>query len=157
MTDLHKERVDMCKFIANTDFNDEIKEAIKGIFGVFLSSGKNDINLDFDDLKTILKDGRIAFVGSAEYEGKNSAKEAIKVAIQNTTLDFNLLDKVAGVLTHFEIHPSFSLMEIAEAMELINESANDEADIIWGMTTNNLVAENYVKVTILLVSRHEDV
>jgi len=143
--------IEMNRYIDNTEFSDEIKEAIKGILGTVLSGGDNDIKLDFDDLKTIMSHGGMAFVGSAEHEGENSAAKAIKLAIKNSTLDFSLFDKVTGILIHFETHPTLSLMDIGEAMEVINENANYEADVIWGITTDSsLKNENYVKVTIVL-------
>ena len=138
----------MHTYIDNTEFSDEIKEAIKGILGVVMTSEENDINLDFDDVKTIMSHGGMAFVGSGEYEGENSATEAIKLAIKDSTLDFNLLDRVTGILIHIKTHPDFPLMEIGEAMEVINENAHDEADVIWGTSASELVGEKYVGVTV---------
>ena len=135
--------------IDSTEFSNKIKEVIEGMLGVVISSGDNDINHDFDDLKVIMEHGGVAFVGSGEAYGKDSATEALKLAIKDSSLEFSLIDKVAGSLIHFVIHPDFSIMNIMEAMELINENANHESDIIWGTTTDKTLDENYVKVTIL--------
>lgn len=139
----------MYTYIDNTKFNNETKEAIKGILGAVLSDG-DDINLDFDDVKTIISDGDMVYVGIGEYEGKNSAEKAIKLAIKNSTLDFNLLAKATGILIHFEMHANFPMMEICEATEVIHENAHEEANIIWGTTTNKLVGENYLKVIVAI-------
>jgi cell division protein FtsZ len=143
------DKKELYTYIDNTEFSNEVKEKIKGMLGVVLSTGENDINLDFNDLKIIMSHGGMAFVGSGEYEGENSATEAIKLAIKNSTLDFDLMGKATGILIHLETHPDFPIMDIAEAMEVINENAHYEADIIWGTSTSESVGECYVKATVL--------
>lgn len=127
-----------------------IENVIKGILGVIISSGENDINIDFDDLKVIIEYGGTAFVGSGEDNGNDSEIEALQYAIKDSSLKFNLIDKVAGFLIHFVMHPDFPLIKIAEAMDFIYEHANDEADIVWGITRDKRLNKNYVKATILL-------
>jgi len=148
-SDLDKQ--ELYAYIDNTEFSREIKEAIKGMTGVVISSGENDINLDFEDLKVIMSHGGIAFSGIGEYDGKdgNSALEAIKLSIVDSSLDYKLMDKISGILVHFVIHPNLPIMDIAQAMETIHENAHYEADIIWGTTTDKSVSPNYVKATIL--------
>ena len=84
-----------------------------------------------------------------EYDDENSATEAIKQAIINSSLDYKLMDKISGILIHFVVHPDLPIIDIAEAMEIIHENAHYEADIIWGTTTDKSVSPNYVKATIL--------
>jgi len=151
------DKKELYTYIDNTEFSDETKEAIKGMLGVVISSGDNDINLDFDDLKVIMEHGGIAFVGTGEFEDENSATQAIKLAIRNSSLDYALIDKIVGMLIHFVVHPDLPIMQIAEAMEIIHENAHYEADIIWGTTTDESVNENYVKVTILFTGFDKDV
>ncbi len=146
-SDLDKQ--ELYTYVDNTAFSKEIKEAIKGMTGVVISSGDNDINLDFEDLKVIMEHGGVAFVGTGEFDDKNSATEAIKLSIEDSSLDYALIDKIAGMLIHFVVHPDLPIMQIAEAMEIIHENAHYEADIIWGTTTDKSVSENYVKATIL--------
>ena len=141
--------IKMDEYIDNTEFSDEIKEGIKGMLDVVLSSGDNDINLDFDDVKVIMNHGGIAFVGSGEAEGENSAKKALNLAIKDAGLEFSRMDKTSGILVYLEMHPDFPIMDIAEAMEIINVNAHYEADIIWGTSTDKILDENYVKATIL--------
>ncbi|MBL0709050.1 MAG: hypothetical protein JJW00_08385 [Sulfurimonas sp.] len=150
------DKKELYTYIDNTEFSNEIKESIKGMLGVVLSSGDNDINLDFDDLKVIMSHGSKAFSGIGEYEGKNSATQAIKLSIENSSLDYSLMDKISGMLIHFVVHPDLPIMEIAEAMEIIDENAHDESDIIWGTTTDKSVSANYVKATILFTGYEKD-
>ena len=151
------DKKELYTYIDNTEFSDEIKEATKGMLGVVISSGNNDINLDFDDLKVIMEHGGVAFVGSGEAYGKDSAIEALKLAIKDSSLEFSLIDKVAGLLIYFVMHPDLPVMKIAEAMELINENANYEADIIWGTTTDKTLDVSYVKATILFAGFNKEI
>ena len=147
-TDLDKQ--ELYEYINNTAFSKEIKEAIKGMTGVVISSGdNNDINLDFEDLKVIMNHEGMAFSGIGEYDDENSATEAIKQAIINSSLDYKMMKKISGILIHFVVHPDLPIMDIAQAMEIIYENAHYEADIIFGTTTDKSVSPNYVKATIL--------
>jgi len=153
----HRNKKEMLSYIEKINLSSKIKEVIREMLEVILLSGKNDINLDFEDLKVIMSHGGELFGGTGEYEGENSANEAIKLAIKDSTLDFNLLDKVTGILIHLQIHPGFPIMEIGEAMELINDNAHYDADIIWGTSASDLVGEKYVKVTVLFAKFKENV
>ena len=126
-----------------------LAQAVSGTSGVILSSGSNDINLDFADLKTVMNHRGMALMGVGEYEGDNAAYEAIKSAIESPLLDNMSINGAMGVLVHFTMHPDFPIMEIYEAMNVINDSADDEADIIFGTSTSKEIAENYIKITII--------
>ncbi len=126
-----------------------LAQAVSGTSGVILSNGDNDINLDFADLQTVMNHKGMALMGVGEYEGDNAAYEAIKAAIESPLLDNMSINGALGVLVHFNIHPDFPIMEIYEAMNVVNESADDEADIILGTSTDDSLADNYVKITIV--------
>lgn len=126
-----------------------LAQAVGGTSGVILSSGENDINLDFADLQTVMSHKGMALMGVGEHEGENAAYEAIKSAIESPLLDNMSINGALGVLVHFQMHPDFSLMEISEAMEVVHESAHEDAEVIFGTSTNESFAENYVKITIV--------
>jgi len=127
-----------------------MEEVINGIIGVILSQGENEINLDFCDLQTIMSHKGMALVGVGEDEGKSSANEVIKQAIKSPFLEKISLNEASGILIHFTIHPDFSIVKISEAMEMINEVANYDAEIVWGTTTDISLSKNYVKVIIIV-------
>jgi cell division protein FtsZ len=54
-----------------------------------------------------------------------------------------------GVRVHFHIHPNFPLIETSEAMIVVQESAHEDADVIFGTSTDETLPENYVKITII--------
>lgn len=122
-----------------------LAQAVSGTSGVILSSGYNDINLDFADLQTVMSHKGMALMGVGEYEGENAAYEAIKAAIESPLLDNMSINGAMGVLVHFHMHPNFPMMELAEAMDVVHESAHEEAEVIWGTSTDENIAENYVK------------
>jgi len=126
-----------------------LAQAVSGTSGVILASGENDINLDFADLQTVMSHKGMALMGVGEHEGENAAYEAIKAAIESPLLDNMSINGALGVLVHFKMHPSFSMIELADAMEVVHESAHDEAEVIWGTSTDESIPENYVKITIV--------
>ena len=126
-----------------------LAQAVSGTSGVILSNGDNDINLDFADLRTVMNHKGMALMGVGEHEGDNAAYEAIKAAIESPLLDNMSINGAMGVLVHFSMHPDFPIMEIYEAMNVVNESADDEADIIFGTSTDTELAGDYVKITIV--------
>jgi cell division protein FtsZ len=91
----------------------------------------------------------MALMGVGEHEGDNAAYEAIKAAIESPLLDNMSINGAMGVLVHFSMHPDFPIMDIYDAMNVVNESADDEADIIFGTSTDSELAGNYVKITIV--------
>jgi len=133
-----------------------LAQAVSGTSGVILSSGENDINLDFADLQTVMSHKGMALMGVGEFEGENAAYEAIKAAIESPLLDNMSINGAMGVLVHFNMHPSFSMIELSDAMEVVNDSAHDEAEVIWGTSTDEKLPENYVKITIVATGFERD-
>ncbi len=126
-----------------------LAQAVSGTSGVILSSGENDINLDFADLQTVMCHKGMALMGVGEHEGENAAYEAIKAAIESPLLDNMTINGAMGVLVHFYMHPNFPLMEISDAMNIVHESAHEDAEVIFGTSTDENIPENYVKITIV--------
>ncbi len=133
-----------------------LAEAVSGTSGVILSSGENDINLDFADLKTVMGHRGIALMGMGESQGEKSAYEAIKSAIESPLLDNMSINGAMGILVHFKLHPDFSMMELSEAMDVIDESAHEDADVIWGTSTDDSLEEDYIKITLVATGFEKD-
>ena len=129
--------------------DDILAQAVGGISKVILSHGENDINLDFADVKTVMSHRGLALMGTGYASGPNAAYDAAKAAIESPLLDNISIDGAMGVLVHFDIHPDYPIMEIGEAMSIIEESADDEASVIFGTTTNPDLAVDEVKITII--------
>jgi len=133
-----------------------LAQAVSGTSGVILSNGDNDINLDFADLQTVMSHKGMALMGVGEHQGENAAYEAIKAAIESPLLDNMSINGAMGVLVHFSMHPDFPMLELADAMDVVHESAHDEAEVIWGTSTDASLPEDFIKITIVATGFEKD-
>ncbi len=129
--------------------DDILAQAVGGISKVILSHGDNDINLDFADVKTVMGHRGLALMGAGYSVGANAAYDAAKAAIESPLLDNISIDGAMGVLVHFDIHPDYPIMEIGEAMSIIEESADEDASVIFGTTTNTNMELDEVRIIII--------
>lgn len=129
--------------------DDILSQAVGGISNVILSHGDNDINLDFADVKTIMTHKGLALMGVGYSAGNNAAYDAAKAAIESPLLDNISIDGAMGVLVHFDIHPDYPILEISEAMNIVEENADEDANVIFGTTTNPDMGIDEVKITII--------
>jgi len=129
--------------------DDILSQAVSGISNVILSHGPNDINLDFADVKTVMNHRGLALMGSGKSDGANAAYDAARAAIDSPLLDNISINGAMGVLVHFHIHPDYPVLQVAEAMEIIEDHADEDASVIFGTTTNANFATDEVKITIV--------
>lgn len=126
-----------------------LSQAVGGISNVILSHSENDINLDFADVKTVMSHKGLALMGVGSSTGTDAAIEAAKVAIESPLLDDLSIDGAMGILVHFNIHPNYPLNGISAAMSTIENNADENANIIFGTTTNDECPADEVKITIV--------
>ena len=88
-------------------------------------------------------------MGTGYATGNNAAYDAAKAAIESPLLDNISIDGAMGVLVHFDIHPDYPIMEIGEAMSIIEESADEDAFVIFGTTTNSNMDVDEARITII--------
>jgi len=129
--------------------DDVLSRAVGGMSSVVLSCGESDINADFADIRTIMEHKGRAILSIGEGVGEDAAVEAVKNAIESPLLDNLTINGAMGVLIHFTINPNFPLTQIQNAMDIIYDSAHEDADIIFGTTSNENLAENEVKITLV--------
>jgi cell division protein FtsZ len=134
-----------------------LAQAVSGTSGVILSSGENDINLDFADLKTVMSHRGMALMGVGEFEGENAAYEAIKAAIESPLLDNMSINGAMGILVHFHVHPDFPMMEMVNSMDVVHESAHEDADVIFGTSTDASLPESYIRITLVATGFEKEV
>ena len=135
--------------------DDVLCQAVSGISNVILSHGPNDINLDFADVKTVMSHRGLALMGSGSSQGANAAYDAAKAAIDSPLLDNVSINGAKGVLVHFHIHPDYPILQISEAMEIIEEHADEDASVIFGTTTSTDLEIDQVKITIVATGFEE--
>ena len=129
--------------------DDILSQAVGGISKVILSHGENDINLDFADVRTVMNHRGLALMGTGYSIGASAAYDAAKMAIESPLLDNVSIDGAMGVLVQFDIHPDYPLNGISEAMDIVYDSADEDADVIFGTTTNKNMDIDEVKITIV--------
>jgi len=109
---------------------DEIlTNAVKGIAELITKPGL--INLDFADIKAIMKDGGVAMIGVGESDTENRATEATEKAIQNPLLDVEVGGS-KGALINVSGGPNMSLEEAKKVVELVSTKLDPDANVIWG-------------------------
>jgi len=109
---------------------DEIlTNAVKGIAELVTKPGL--INLDFADIRTIMKDGGVAMIGMGESDTENRAMEAVEKAISNPLLDVDI-SGAKGALINVVGGPNMTLEEARLVVENVSKRLDPEAKIIWG-------------------------
>jgi len=129
--------------------DDILSQAVSGISNVIISHSPNDINLDFADAKTVMSHKGLALMGVGQADGQNAAYEATMQAISSPLLGDISIKGAQGILVHFNIHPNYPIVDISEAMNTLEEFADEEAYVIFGTTTDESMPEDQVKMTII--------
>lgn len=129
--------------------DDVLAHAVNGMSGIILTYGENDINVDFADVRTVMSHKGLALMGIGEGSGNDAACDAIKHAIESPLFDNMSIKGAMGILVHFHINPSYSLIQISEAMGVIGEYASENASVIFGTTTDENVPQDSVRITIV--------
>ncbi len=111
--------------------DDILTVAAKGIAEIITVAGY--INVDFEDVKTVMKDGGTAIMGSASAEGNDRALTAVTKAMASPLLNDNEIKGAKYILLNITSgDDEISMDEIDEITEYIQEEAGNTADIIWG-------------------------
>lgn len=126
--------------------NDILKQAIKGISDIITKSGH--INVDFADVRAIMKDMGMALMGTGKASGENRAQEAAKKAISSPLLENISIEGAKGVLINITGNTDLGLYEINEAASLVYDLVSEDANIILGSVIDADMGEE-VMVTVI--------
>jgi cell division protein FtsZ len=126
--------------------DDVLRQAIQGISDLILVPGL--INLDFADVKTIMSGMGVAMMGTAMAEGHTRATDAANRAISSPLLEDARVDGARGVIINVTGGPDMSLMEVNEALTIIQEAAHEDANIIFGAVVDPDL-HGRVKITVI--------
>ena len=126
--------------------DDVLFQAVRGISELVTKPGY--INLDFADVKTVMKGMGLALMGTGAASGQNRAVAAAEKAISSPLLEDVSIRGARGVLINITAGASLSLSEVNEAASLIREEASDEANIIFGTVIDETL-EDELKVTVV--------
>jgi cell division protein FtsZ len=126
--------------------DDILRQAVQGISDLITKPGL--INLDFADVKSIMKGMGMAFMGTGIASGENRALDAGQKAISSPLLIDTSIEGARGVLINITGGRDLTLHEVSKASELIHKMAHPEANIIFGTVIDNSMKE-MVKVTVI--------
>lgn len=121
-------------------------QAARGIADLITIPGM--INLDFNDVKTIITEGGDAIMGVGSHRGDNRALEAAKRAIKSPLLEEVSIDGAKGVLINITAGSNLTLYEASEAASVIQEAAGPEANIIFGTVIDDALVDE-IRVTVI--------
>jgi cell division protein FtsZ len=117
--------------------DDVLRQGVQGICDLITLPGL--INLDFADVRTIMKDAGTALMGIGYATGENRATEAAERALRSPLIDTELVG-ARGILLSIAGGSDLSLLEVNEAAEVIRRGATDDTNIIFGATIDERLA-----------------
>jgi len=126
---------------------DEIlREAVQGISDLILHPGL--INIDFADVKAVLRNSGTALFGIGRARGKNRAENAVKAVLTSPLLDISPKG-AKGILFNVSGGKDISLSEIEEIGKILTQEINPEAKIMFGAIQDEKLREGELKVTVI--------
>ena len=132
--------------------DDILRQAAQGISDLITKPGL--INLDFADVKSVMKGMGVAFMGTGLASGENRAVEAAQKAISSPLLVDTSIEGAHGVLINITGGRGMTLHEVSKASQLIHSMADPEANIIFGTVIDDSMKDT-VKVTVIATGFEE--
>jgi cell division protein FtsZ len=123
-----------------------LRQAVRGISDIVTLPGL--INVDFADVNSIMQGKGLALMGTGTAVGDNRAIEAVQRAISSPLLDEASIKGARALLVNVTGCPDMSLFEVSEAMNLIHDSVDPEANIIFGAVLDERLI-GAIKITVI--------
>jgi len=142
--------LDLCDQKTNVDAafklaDDVLRHGVQAISEVITVPGL--INLDFADVKTVMKDAGPAWMSIGTGSGKSRAVDAAKEALASSLLDVSI-DGSRGILFNVVGGSSLTLFEVNEAADVIKQAVDPEANIIFGVASDPNM-DNDLRITLI--------
>ena len=125
--------------------DDVLRQGVQGISDLIAVPGL--VNLDFADVKTIMLNTGMAHMGTGHASGENKAEDAAKEAIQSPLLETSI-EGARGVIINITGGNELGLQEANTAAELIQRSVDPEANIIFGVVTDESLGDE-IAITVI--------
>jgi cell division protein FtsZ len=133
--------------------DDVLRQAVQGISDLITVPGL--INLDFADVKSIMAGMGMALMGAGRARGENRAIEATQQAISSPLLEEATIQGAKGVLINITGGPDLTLYEVNTASTIIRESADEDANIIFGAVIDENMRDE-MKITVIATGFGEE-
>ena len=125
--------------------DDILRQGVQGITDLITVPGL--VNLDFADVRTIMRDAGSALMGIGEASGENRAAEAARAAVSSPLLETSI-EGATGILLNITGGPEIGLFEVNEAAEVVTSAADQNANVIFGAVIDDAVGDA-VRVTVI--------
>ncbi len=125
--------------------DDILRQGVQGITDLITVPGL--VNLDFADVRTIMRDAGSALMGIGEAEGENRAAEAARGAVSSPLLEASV-EGATGILLNITGGPELGLFEVNEAAEVVTGAADQNANVIFGAVIDDSLGDT-VRVTVI--------
>jgi cell division protein FtsZ len=125
--------------------DDILRQGVQGITDLITVPGL--VNLDFADVRTIMRDAGSALMGIGEASGENRAAEAARAAVSSPLLETSI-EGATGILLNITGPPEIGLFEVNEAAEVVTSAADQNANVIFGAVIDD-AAGDAVRVTVI--------
>jgi cell division protein FtsZ len=126
--------------------NEVLGFAVRGISDLIMVPGF--INVDFADVRTVMKERGMALMGTGIANGGNRASDAAHKAISSPLLEDISIRGARGILINITSAPDISMEELKEICSIIQEEAHEEAIIKWGLVWDESLVEE-IRVTVI--------
>lgn len=126
--------------------DDVLRQGVQGISDLITKPGI--VNVDFADVKAIMADSGSALMGIGIGGGENRAAEAAKAAINSPLLELSI-DGAKGVLFNVSGSSDLTMLEINEAANIITESIDPNAKVIFGAVIDETIRKGEVQITVV--------
>jgi cell division protein FtsZ len=134
--------------------DDILRQGVQGISDLITKPGI--VNVDFADVRAILQDSGSALMGIGTATGENRASQAAKMAINSPLLEFSI-DGAKGILFNVSGGPDIAMLEINEAANIITESIDPNAKVIFGATIDESAKKGEITLTVVAAGFDADV
>src|SRR6476619_6662642 len=125
--------------------NDSLRQGVQGITDLITEPGL--VNLDFADVRTIMRDAGSALMGIGRASGENRAAEAARIAVSSPLLEASI-EGATGILLNVTGGPDIGLFEVNEAAEVVTGAADQNANVIFGAVIDDAMGGD-VQVTVI--------
>jgi len=126
--------------------DDVLRQGVQGISDLITIPGI--VNVDFADVKAIMQNTGPALMGIGRASGENRAADAAKQAINSPLLELSI-HGARGVLFNISGGPDLTMMEVNDAAQIITESVDPEARVIFGAITDEDLKKGEIKITVI--------
>ena len=126
--------------------DDVLRQAVQGISDLITTPGL--VNVDFADVKAVMKDSGSALMGIGRATGEERAHEAARAAINSPLLEVSI-NGAKGVLFNIAGGPDLTMAEVNEAAQIITESIDRDAKVIFGAVIDDKLKKGEVKITVV--------